>query len=576
MKQPKTIARHVLIVGLLGIGLIACVFNLKSERPEVDPQGWWEGRGPVVPHENFPSDCLLCHQGNTWESIRDDFEFDHFAETGVALEGAHLEAECLRCHNDRGPVNVFSAQGCTGCHEDIHRNQLGNNCQDCHGVESWNPKGQIALHSQTRFPLIGAHAATACFACHEGAQTGEFTRTDIECATCHQADLALALNPDHVAQGWVADCDRCHIPTAWTGAAFNHSAFPLSGAHTSANCADCHVGGVFAGTPNDCADCHQGEYDATTSPNHASAGFSTSCQDCHGTSIWAGAGFTHSTFPLTGAHNAANCSDCHVGNLFAGTPSDCMDCHLPEFNATTNPNHASSGFPTSCQDCHSTTTWAGAGFTHDTFPLTGAHLAVTCTDCHLGGVFTGATSACASCHQADYDATNDPDHQAAGFPVSCESCHSTSDWEGAVFNHTSFALTGAHAAANCNDCHFSGTFGGLPSACIDCHQLDYNSTNNPPHQAAGFPVSCQTCHSTSTWNGATFNHSFPITTGAHKVLNCMDCHMVPSSFAIFSCIDCHEHSPKSKVDDDHPLSKVPGYTYNSPACYNCHPDGKND
>ncbi len=642
MKLPSSFVRKTLIVGLLGLGLIACVFKLESERPDIDPQRWWDGRGPVVPHEAFPSDCQLCHEGNTWESIRDDFEFDHLAETGVALEGAHLQAECLRCHNDRGPVSMFSSQGCAGCHEDVHRNQLGQNCQDCHDALTWKPQGQITLHAQTRFPLIGAHAATACYRCHEGAQVGEFTRTDIECATCHQSDLALALNPDHVAQGWVADCDRCHIPTAWTGAAFNHNTFPLTGAHSSANCADCHVGEVFAGTSSTCVDCHQAEFDATSDPNHLTAGFSTSCQDCHTTSAWAGAGFTHLTFPLSGAHVAADCSDCHTGSVFAGTPSDCVDCHQSEYNATTDPDHASSGFPTSCQDCHGTVGWDGAAFTHDMFPLTGAHLAVTCTDCHLGGIFTNASPECSSCHQADYDSTTDPNHQAAGFPLACQTCHGTSTWDGAVFNHTSFALVGAHVAASCTDCHTGGVyvglpsdcsdchqsdydgtsdpnhqaagfslacdschgnstwngavfnhtsfpltgahvsascsechignvFAGLPSECIDCHSSDYNSTNDPNHAAAGFPVSCQSCHNTSTWNGATFNHSFPINSGAHKNLSCTDCHMAPSNFNVFACINCHEHN-KSDTDKDH--DEVSGYSYDSPSCYSCHPNGK--
>ena len=74
----------------------------------VPQQGWNPAAGPVVPHDTFPGDCSLCHKGGDWHSLREDFTFDHGARTGTALEGAHKNAGCLLCHNDRGPVQQFS------------------------------------------------------------------------------------------------------------------------------------------------------------------------------------------------------------------------------------------------------------------------------------------------------------------------------------------------------------------------------------------------------------------------------------------------------------------------------------
>jgi hypothetical protein len=196
----------------------ACVTHAQID---VARHRWWVGLGPVLPHESFPTDCKLCHVGQTWNVLVDDFTFDHEAETGVPLRGAHQEARCLRCHNDRGPVATFAAQGCGGCHEDVHRGQLGASCAECHQERTWQPVGQIELHDQTRFPLVGVHAATACNRCHPGAWVGKFLPTDVECVTCHQSDLARALNPNHVGLGWVSDCDRCHIPTTWNQAEIN-------------------------------------------------------------------------------------------------------------------------------------------------------------------------------------------------------------------------------------------------------------------------------------------------------------------------------------------------------------------
>jgi len=192
--------------------LIACVVR----GPDLGARHrWWAGLGPVLPHDTFPADCSLCHLGQKWHDLRADFAFDHEKKTGVKLEGAHAHAKCLRCHNDRGPVDVFAAKGCAGCHEDRHNGKLGQRCTQCHTQRTWRAVGQIAMHSRTRFPLDGAHASTACHKCHPGALVGNFVPTDTECVTCHRDDLAQTTNPPHLGLGWVDNCDRCHIPTAW-------------------------------------------------------------------------------------------------------------------------------------------------------------------------------------------------------------------------------------------------------------------------------------------------------------------------------------------------------------------------
>ena len=69
---------------------LACMSNW-SRAVRVPRNGWWEERGPVVPHDGFPADCTLCHAGDDWHTIRQDFVFDHEQETGVALRGAREE-----------------------------------------------------------------------------------------------------------------------------------------------------------------------------------------------------------------------------------------------------------------------------------------------------------------------------------------------------------------------------------------------------------------------------------------------------------------------------------------------------
>jgi len=214
-----TFARRLALAGALASFIAACV---TSGSAGVSQHLWWSGFGPALPHDTFPGDCALCHVGGDWQTLTEDFSFDHLAETGVALNGSHARAACLRCHNDRGPVSVFAAQGCAGCHEDVHLGRLGGACTDCHQENSWQPEGQIERHYRTRFPLVGVHASTACHRCHQGAEVGLFTPTDTECVTCHASDLARATNPNHVGLGWVDRCDRCHLPRTWNHAEINN------------------------------------------------------------------------------------------------------------------------------------------------------------------------------------------------------------------------------------------------------------------------------------------------------------------------------------------------------------------
>ncbi len=480
-----------LLSGLALLGILACASRIWPDGEKGPQHGWWQGNGPVVSHENFPLDCKLCHEGKDWHTLRADFEFDHLAETGFALQGAHMSAQCLRCHNDRGPIEHFASQGCAGCHVDLHEGKQGKACQNCHSQDSWNLLASIRDHAGTRFPLIGAHAGTACRQCHIGIEVGNMAPLDVACESCHGGLEAFVTDPDHGALAWTQDCDGCHQPTTWGGQGFIHSGFPLTGAHAQADCNQCHAGGSYGGTPRNCVDCHQAEYNATTHPDHTAAGFTTDCRSCHNATSWAPTAYTHNSFAITGAHTVLGCNQCHTGGVFAGLPSDCVDCHQGAYNGTTEPPHAAAGYPTGCEGCHNTTNWNEAVLDHSTYALTGAHLQADCSQCHVGGVYAGLPSDCVDCHLAEYNATTNPDHQSLGFSTACEGCHGTTSWLGAVFNHSFPITNGDHGGFACTECHLN--IGSNAFSCTHCHEHRESEANSEHQGVSGYVWQSQAC-----------------------------------------------------------------------------------
>ena len=501
--------------------------------------------------------------------------------TSFPLTGKHKLVDCGSCHI--AGVLGGTPETCEACHwdrrqDDPNRLQLGSQCADCHTTASWARilPGAWEHDERTGFALGGSHATLSCTDCHS---TRSFGSATAECVQCHQDDFRSTRMPEHQAAGFPTNCELCHLnQVRWEGAKFDHGFFPLTGPHKAASCESCHSGGRFAGTSTDCFSCHWADFQSAQNPNHQQSGFATDCLQCHEENApsWKGAKFDHDRlFPLRGKHQSVDCAACHPGGVFAGTPSNCYDCHRGDYERTTNPNHLQAGFPTDCASCHgeAASSWSGASFDHNRFfPLSGKHRAADCASCHVNGRFAGTPSSCVDCHRADYDRATSPNHRQAGFSTDCASCHGTqaNSWTGATFNHNQFfPLQGAHRALDCQACHARGF--DLPRDCFGCHAPDYNAARNPDHVQSGFPTSCENCHlpGHTSWNQAVFQHDFPIGSGPHAGFDCVECHQ--TSTREFSCILCHEHE-KNRMDDKH--KEVGGYVYNSQACYACHPNGK--
>jgi hypothetical protein len=458
--------------------------------------------------------CETCHSTEPeWQPAGFPVHNEYYV-----LQGAHLAiaSNCFDCHEGN---YVNTPNTCFSCHQEEYNQtvdpphvsaQFPTECQTCHTETAWEPS--TFDHDGPYFPIYsGEHAGewNTCTECH----TNPSNFALFSCIDCHDHNQA-DMDEEHQGIGGYQynslACFECH-PTGEGQGGFNHNStnFPLTGAHTSVTCIECHESG-YAGTSMICSDCHEADYLQSGDPNHQALGIPDNCENCHTTNPgWQPATFSihDNYYPLTGAHStiSTDCFTCHQGN-YINTPNSCASCHINNYNQTVNPNHLALAIPQECETCHTTIPgWQPATFPiHNNFyPLTGAHSAI---------------------------------------------------------------------ANDCSVCH-NGNYTNTPNECFGCHADDYNQTTDPNHAQAQFPTECETCHNQNAWEPSTFDHDgqyFPIYSGEHEDEwdACTDCHTDPNNYAVFSCLGCHL---QPEMDDEH--EGVSGYVYNSIACLNCHPDG---
>lgn len=369
---------------------------------------------------------------------------------------------------------------------------------------------------------------------------------------------------------------------------------PLSKAHATleglSNCQKCHEAGRQV-TANRCLSCHAPVAERIRERRGVHRDAKGDRVTCHVEHAGVDAElrpfdrtkFDHARdtgFALDGRHApvATDCVRCHKGRSFLEAKPACASCH-------TDPHKTMFG-PT-CTSCHTTEAWETRTVDHarTTFPLKGRHADVACATCHQKPPMAARVKAdrCADCHT---------DPHRGQFKQDCGACHQETGFRGAPFDHakqTRFPLAGWHAALACSSCHKGAApgaaaagrtvdFRGASTTCAACHVAQEprapTRTGRPVDGWRFTPLSrtCATCHQASdgSWAQGRFTHTwFPITSGKHAGNSCSACHNNPTSYKVFTCLTCHD---RAKMDSEH--RGRPGYSYDSQACYSCHPQGR--
>jgi hypothetical protein len=446
--------------------------------------------------------CVSCHSdhhGRKFQMIRfDEYDFDH-NKTGYNLQQAHTAAECRDCHQPKYILaqklkerqNTWLGLGtsCTDCHPDYHQGTLSDKCTDCHSQQDFVSVPHFS-HDEAKYVLRGKHL-------------------DVACAECHEISVRNG-------QGF----------QQFTGLRF-------------ANCNACHQDVHDAKFGNNCSSCHSEEsFHQIKNLNN----------------------FNHdmTNYPLEGRHQQVNCNECHTGDFKRRVAHErCIDCHSDYHQGELMHQEK----PQDCDACHSVEGFGHFSFSierhnQSNFVLDGAHLATPCIACHLQKDdrwhFRQIGIRCNDCHENIHTGIISESYFEQN---GCSGCHSTAMWSTISFDHsaTGYELLGAHQQQNCQSCHFRKDINGaiqqvfatLSTQCTTCHEDVHKGqfTNDKN-------TMCSNCHTFSSWNQITFDHSvtrFPLD-GKHRNVACAACHItitdgnnsyVKYKFEDIQCEACH-------------------------------------
>ncbi len=386
------------------------------------------------------------------------------------------------------------------------------------------------------------------------------------------------------------------------------------------DCLKCHTMG--AGIPDaKCIACHKEIETSLKNPTSLhSKNKTTGCYKCHpdhkgreyDSVIIDQKTFDHkqTSFALEGKHQKIDCNKCHTQKRekkasrqedpsYLGLKNQgCIKCHEKE-----DKHHFTGEFAKKdCDSCHNQLSWKNnINFDHnDTkFKLIGKHNTIECIKCHVNKntptkdlyfVWSLATkSKCLDCHadkdvhffkQADLSASDRKRLEK------CQSCHNENDWKKDInFDHnldTKWKIRGKHKEVTCKKCHLSQNVPiyFFPKLLTDNCKVCHKDPHIGKFKGKNAQAKCTNCHTEEDWNKirkdfGTFNHDLDtpfILDGAHKKINCNDCHKKDpfdkqqvfhfENERLQFCISCHKNIHDNKLHDTF-LEKSCAYCHNT-------------
>jgi hypothetical protein len=554
--------------------------------------------------------CRYCHPEHhgrefnlmgalSWQGL-DPNAFAH-PHVSFTLSGRHEELPCQACHQaklktpfslpdfpdqPRRQTYLGLTQDCIDCHTDVHNDELGPDCETCHGQEQFKPVSNFK-HDEF-FVLTGQHAKAGCAACHHldpnALRSGDKDALRVSfkevrgttCQECHET-------PHRLIRG--TDCQNCHETDDINWAlgqrgidATSHATlgFPLYDPHVSVSCDQCHLPDLpyherypdpndsgYNRQENTCQGCHQDPHGEQFTQRFSA------CMDCHTKTKFKPStvdGDHHAQYyALEGKHLTTACEQCHpveqpLGTQrFTDTPRECKACHEDPHGGQFAEGYSD------CSACHNQDQFKPSTYGHaeheGVFKLVEAHAQIDCAKCHLVDTQTAIRRyrkiphTCGDCHGDPHQGQFDTQYN------SCLDCHTQQAFQPTTFDlerhNQSYPLLGSHRPVACDQCHpqeettQTHRFIPTPKACKTCH----GDPHGGQFAAEVEQRDCIACHQS---NCASFlirpydhgQRTDYILTGEHAQANCDQCH-------------------KQQITDS---STVRQYRPTSRTCATCHRD----
>jgi hypothetical protein len=519
--------------------------------------GWLAGQREGFHGALKGATCASCHP----EHAGHDFalikwpegapeKFDH-SRAGWALEQSHQRVKCAECHAAKFRVSpaaklavrrtvqswVGLDRDCVSCHEDVHRNALGQDCVKCHDAGKWQVTPGFS-HDSTAYALTGKHTEVKCDKCHLDPKLGLATDAaghpvpryrplpHDQCSACHADPHAGRLG---------AVCTDCHSTKGFATfekQTFNHdrTKYPLRGRHAAVPCAKCHDFRTEEGKRPPfatCTACHSDPHGGTATL----AGNVVDCASCHDVAGFSPGRFSvaqhaQTKYPLEGKHQTVPCAQCHRKDLSAPVtrygsarvvlrpPSGaCLACHTDDHGGqlAARPDKGE------CASCHLVAGWTPSRFdaqSHTKLKVTlaGKHGTVECAACHgakraglkpfpttvalgkAGFLFHPPETTCTDCHLDPHQGRFARGGERAK-PEGCVACHDQQAFRPSTVTfevHAKYALPleGAHRAVPCAGCH-----GEMKGRAPTRSSLVASGTSFVALKLSGSTV-CSDCHKT--------------------------------------------------------------------------------
>jgi hypothetical protein len=288
--------------------------------------------------------------------------------------------------------------------------------------------------------------------------------------------------------------------------------------------------------------------------------------------------FDHLTtgFPLTGLHARIDCESCHMSGVFKGTPRQCRACHArgTRVSATLPPEDAVHlmSQQLECSNCHKTAGWTAAQFDH-------MGINSNCLRCHASGGSGQAApndlvhaqlmgADCSECHRSTRSFSSGARLDHAGITSGCEAVGCHADDKARTRGHASLIA--------CQNCHSYPVWNNVrmdhnaigATQCRSCHVRGGNAMAAPADQLHANVASqdCSVCHSTTTFVGATIDHSLIVTGCGVSGCHAADKATAPNHTSLSSCESCHRYPSWTSVTMNH---NAVGTTQ----CKSCHRAG---